>query len=49
MAHPPTERRSGFAKIDGDIEYPPPRHADEFSLRLPYLVMQAAEHVAGGA
>jgi hypothetical protein len=47
MAHPPAERRPGFAKIDSDIEYPPPRYADEFSLGLPYLVMQTPEHVAG--
>src|SRR5262249_33177762 len=46
MAHPPTECRSRFAKIDSDVEYPPPYHADEFSLRLPYLVMQTPEHVA---
>ena len=49
IADPATERRPGFAKIDGDIEYPPPRHTDQFSLRLPYLIMQAPQHAAGGA
>src|SRR6476660_7683418 len=48
MAHPPTERRAGFAKIDGDIEYLPPHHADECSLRLPDLIMQAPKHTAAG-
>ena len=45
-AHPLTECWFGFAKIDGDVKYASPHHADEFSLRLPNLVMQTPEYIA---
>src|SRR6516164_5153038 len=47
MSHPLTEGRFGFAKVDGDVEYPTACYTDKFSLGLPYLIMQASQDVAG--
>src|SRR5215472_1033141 len=48
LTYPSTKRRLGFAKINCHIEYAPSRHANELPLRLPHLLMQAAQHAAPG-
>ena len=48
LTYPSTKRRLGFAKINCHIEYAPSRHANELPLRLPHLIMQAAQHAARG-
>src|SRR5215831_5343158 len=48
LTYPSTKRRLGFTKINCHIEYAPSRHANELPLRLPHLIMQAAQHAARG-
>src|SRR5215467_10354308 len=48
LTYPSTKRRLGFAKINCHIEYAASRHANELPLRLPDLIMQAAQHAARG-
>jgi len=48
-ADPAAERRRAFAKIDGHVEDLAGRRAHELSLRLPDLVVQAAQRALHGA
>jgi hypothetical protein len=48
-ADPAPERGRGLAHVDADVEHASGHDADEFSLRPPDLVVQAAQHVAARA
>src|SRR5450756_1593557 len=45
----PTESRRVLPDIHRDIEHRALHHAHQFSLRLPDLIMQSAQHVLRGA
>jgi hypothetical protein len=49
ITHPSTKCRTGFAKIDGNIEHSSTYHTDKLSLRLLDLIMQTTQHPVCGS